>query len=269
MAQHLFFLMMLSVFSLPLQAGGRPDSEKVPFLTSEETARSQAHMEGKHYIIVFHADWCQPCQWVERVTMTDQTVVSLLNQGYATVKADLDDPDGFQLFQRYGVSVLPTWIVFQSDGNILERIEGVQSPVQMAEVLGKHHKGKINLQNANHYSAPSYTIRKEELTISQNGSQDSDHLTSSSFLSSENNVIPIHGYTIQTGVYTMMDNVNYQRDLLSKAGESPVFVEEQYQAGTIIYKVMSGHFATKDEAAQWRAHLATLNIPGYIRTLGQ
>lgn len=269
MAQQLFCLMMLLVFSLPLQADGRPDSEKVPFLSSEETARSQASMEGKHYIIAFHADWCQPCLWVEGVTMTDPTVVSLLNQGYATVKADLDDPEGFQLFQRYAVTVLPTLIVFQADGKILERIEGVQSPVQMAEVLGKHNKRKINQQNANHYSAPSYTISKEELTMSQTVIQDAEHLTSSNHLSLENIVIPISGYTIQTGVYTMMDNVNYQRDLLSKVANSPVFVEEQYQAGTIIYKVMSGHFATKDEAAQWRAHLATLNIPGYIRALGQ
>ena len=80
-------------------------------------------------LVDFWADWCQPCHMVA-------PIVGELAEAYAgrvtVAKVDID-ANG-ELSTRYGINSIPTIVVFK-DGEIVERIIGVQPKIEYTTVL--------------------------------------------------------------------------------------------------------------------------------------
>lgn len=106
-----------------------PISENLLFV--KEKAKSQ----NLEYIVLFTADWCLPCKWMESTTLKDERVSALLKENYLLAKVDIDDFDGFAWKEYYNVGSLPTLLVFSPEGKLLARREESLSASQMIDWL--------------------------------------------------------------------------------------------------------------------------------------
>jgi len=72
----------------------------------------------------FHAEWCGPCQKMRRA------VEQLSRQGYPVKSIDIDQSP--ELAKRYRVQSVPTFIVVDGSGRVLDRTSGLQPAADLA-----------------------------------------------------------------------------------------------------------------------------------------
>ena len=102
----------------------------------------QARREQRPVMVDFSAEWCAACKELERHTYVDPTVLREMKDArFLTVKVDgtneLDEID--QLYERYGVTGLPTVLFIDSQGKVLDqpRITGFLGPDKFLVQLKK------------------------------------------------------------------------------------------------------------------------------------
>lgn len=133
---------ILILLLLPLFMHAKVDNTPVKSVAfykgSLTTAKEKAAAEGKLIFVDFVASWCMPCRWMDETTFTDPTLVDYVEDNYIAVKVDIDDFDGFAWKQQYNIKLLPSILVFNSKGKLLERYEESMAPSKMLAVLQKH-----------------------------------------------------------------------------------------------------------------------------------
>ena len=79
---------------------------------------AEARDQGRPVMLDFYADWCLPCQELDRFTFTDERVIEA-TEHFVRLKVDLTDyqsPEAEGLRQRYEVAGVPTIVFLGSDG---------------------------------------------------------------------------------------------------------------------------------------------------------
>lgn len=72
--------------------------------------------------VEFYATWCPPCKMMAQTTFQDKEVVGLLNNGFVSIKVDIDQEK--ELALRYGARSIPHHIVMNSKGDVLKVLRG-------------------------------------------------------------------------------------------------------------------------------------------------
>lgn len=257
---RLSFLILLILPALTGNASQGPEVIKIEFETNAELAFQRASTEGKHVFIVFKAAWCTPCRWMESTTFQDETVISELATNYVSIVADIDQADGFVLFYDHQIQVLPTMMILNHEGLVLNRIEESLGREKLVSILQGHAIGLTPLPNV-----PKQLVlqeKKDEVTIESIpfSAKKKERMETLS-------APPASGFSVQVGVYTLYPNVLGKVIEINSLSNQKAHVEESEMNDVIVYKLLSGHFATRAEAEAWRAQLAEARIPGYIRDL--
>jgi thiol:disulfide interchange protein len=101
---------------------------------------SELHLESARHsrrpvLIEFHADWCIPCQQLERTTLKDDTVVDATKR-IVRLKVDLtdfDSPENEPLKKQFDISGIPTLVFLKADGSedIAARLVGFATPAEV------------------------------------------------------------------------------------------------------------------------------------------
>lgn len=86
-----------------------------------EQAQTSAQTGGKLLLVKVSADWCPPCQAMNRDTFVDAGVVDWLTANAVTIEVDADREG--ELARELGVQALPTLIAFRG-GREVSRREG-------------------------------------------------------------------------------------------------------------------------------------------------
>ena len=133
--KQLIFVMLLTPFLL--SASG-PSTGIDFFDGTYKAAKDKAAVEGKLFFMDFTARWCTPCKWMEETTFTDPTLAAYVKVNYVALQVDIDDFDGFNLKQEFGINILPSLLIFNSKGEFLEQYEESLSPSRMLAILKKH-----------------------------------------------------------------------------------------------------------------------------------
>ena len=81
------------------------------------------------FIVEIMAEWCGYCKKFEKGTMKDSRVLDYLNdEGIRFLKIDGEKGEGINFSKKYKVTGFPTILFFASDGKMVKRINGYQSP---------------------------------------------------------------------------------------------------------------------------------------------
>jgi thiol:disulfide interchange protein DsbD len=107
----------------------------IEWLPYENSLITRAAEGKKPVIIDFSAEWCEPCQILERKVFRDKEVMKFSRQ-FVTVRVDLTSPHPRQneILQRYGVKGVPTVIFINKEG-VEEKSLRIEYLVDKSEFL--------------------------------------------------------------------------------------------------------------------------------------
>lgn len=102
---------------------------------STDAVREMAIRQGKLVFIDLYASWCPPCRMMERQVFSRKDVGEFMDERFVAAKYDTDQSTGRELLKRYGNGAIPLYLVFDTAGELLGRIQGASAPEEFMESL--------------------------------------------------------------------------------------------------------------------------------------
>lgn len=102
------------------------------WLTDFEAAKATAAKESKLIFMDIYAEWCPPCKMLEQTTFPDPAVKTALAE-FVLIKVDADKQ--MELVERYSDGSLPTLVVLDATGKMLDSTMGYLDPAAFTEWL--------------------------------------------------------------------------------------------------------------------------------------
>ncbi|MFZ1751959.1 MAG: thioredoxin family protein [Saprospiraceae bacterium] len=229
--------------------------------TDIKEARKRASEEGKLLFVDFYADWCTPCKWMDQTTFQDSEIIKTLNTDYVTVKVDIDDMNGFELKNSFNVKYLPTMLIFNSQGQMVQRIEETMSPRILSNILDKHNlpQNKVIIKHDLN-SSPS------EIGLDVTKVQDPIMLSREEYKRYFEQAQTDNVYKVQMGVFQKYESANELVNKLRKIFLEDITVVHEYRDNSPYFKVRMGQFASYEEAESFRKILKSqYNMDGIVQ----
>ncbi len=224
-------------------------------------ARIKAGTEGKLIFIDFYASWCTPCKWMDQTTFIDEEVADILNSNFISIKADIDETQGFELKNVFDIKYLPTMIIFNSEGRMIDRIEQTLSPHQMRALLKKYNAPE-NKQIVKYgvNTAPNHNFKDIDYN-----NLESMHKNASQYQQFFGNNKHEKVFNVQLGVFERYQSADEMVKSLRQLFVEPMTITNEIKNGVVLYKVRIGQFSSYDEALQFKKTIRTeYNMDGLI-----
>jgi thiol-disulfide isomerase/thioredoxin len=210
-----------------------------------EKAKLKAKEEGKMLLLDFYASWCTPCKWMDETTFKDLEVRSLLDQKYIAVKVNIDDFEGFELKSKFDIRFLPTILIFNPNGQMIERVEETLGSQKMKTMLSGHAEANASFVKHKVNSSPRDVLKKEI-----------DQPTEATEYVQEDESKTL--FRMQMGVFSTFEGANAKSlELQNVFVEKITIIEHTNTNGKILYKVVMGEFSTSSEARSFKDVLET------------
>jgi len=121
------------------------------FNESWDNIKAKAAAEHKFIFIDCYTDWCGWCKVMDKETMVDPTIISLINDNFIAVKMDMEKGEGIQLSMKYHVTGFPSFLFFSPEGAYTGHSVGYQKSDEFMKLL----KGVIDKTKT--FSAPGFS----------------------------------------------------------------------------------------------------------------
>lgn len=84
-------------------------------------------------LLCFKASWCQPCKAMKNI-------IFKLQKDYPdrVLVYDLDSTDDKPIFERYGVTIVPTFILVDDEGSAFDKYKGQLTEATLRYILTKY-----------------------------------------------------------------------------------------------------------------------------------
>ncbi len=224
------------------------------------SAQKKASESGKLLMVDFYADWCQPCKWMDKTTFTNSGVIDMLNSNFIMYKANIDTKDGFLTKEKYGIQFLPTILIFNTKGELVERLESTMAAEKLLPILEFHNHPNNKLKITHQFNSSPVAA---DLVQETNVSEEYDlKLLYEEYRQSEKTKST---YRLQVGVYEEYQRAFDKVNVLREEFLEPIVVLNDYRDGKTLYKVMMGEFKTQNEAESFRVILqSSFNIQSIV-----
>jgi thioredoxin 1 len=126
--------------SLMMLAGPAAQAADKPPVFSDMSLQQAREKAGGEKLVLVDAtaEWCPPCQLMDRTTWVDERLVNWLEANAIAIQLDVDEQR--ELARELGIRAMPTMIVYR-DGEEVDRIVGYRDADAMLEWLEGIKKG--------------------------------------------------------------------------------------------------------------------------------
>lgn len=131
MNKRIFYL-LATIF---LFAAGASQAQVKFETASTDAVREMAVKQGKLVFIDLYASWCPPCRMMERHVFSRKEVGAFMDERFVAAKYDTDQATGADLMKRYGQGAIPLYLIFDTEGRLLGRIQGASSPEEFMQSI--------------------------------------------------------------------------------------------------------------------------------------
>ncbi len=91
---------------------------------STDELRKIAIAEKKLVFIDIYATWCPPCRQMDKTVFSRADVGEFMSKNFVSAKYDIDKPTGREIANKYGVKSIPTYLIFDTEGNLVDGMQG-------------------------------------------------------------------------------------------------------------------------------------------------
>lgn len=127
--KKLIFVLMLALGTVGAQGQVRFETK------STDAVREMAQKQGKLVFIDLYASWCPPCRMMEKQVFSRKDVGEFMQQHFIAAKYDTNKTTGKELMKRYGRGAIPLYLVFDTEGELLGRIQGAAAADEFIDNL--------------------------------------------------------------------------------------------------------------------------------------
>ena len=120
MKKILYVLFVIAILTCSVSVSFAADA--INNTTDLNQAVSQAQKDNKTIMLVFDQDGCYYCDLLKKDVLSNNDVISKLNEGFITVVVDINSQP--QLAAKYPVVGTPTMIFLDSNQKEINKIEG-------------------------------------------------------------------------------------------------------------------------------------------------
>ncbi len=252
-----------------------------------DAAKAQAETENKLFFVDFDASYCATCRNMEQSTYMDNNLANFMRQNVVAARVDVQDFDGVMLSQQYEVEALPTMLIFDSKGKLVQRLVGFQSAsnllklMQQAQTVAPTPVPVVEPERAKVVQP----LAKDEPLPNNNSNNNSNvapNVSPSLFGMPEPKTAPTSplglfeivvtraqrsGYSVQVGAYNNYETALDQADMMRELYGQKTILCVDKNATETIYKLFVGVFPTRDEANKFHGVLRKNKMNGLVRDL--
>ncbi len=98
---------------------------------SEKEMKDLSRVKDKYVFVDAYTSWCKPCKIMDKEVFGSQEVASFLNANFVNYKMDVYSLLGRELSRKHQVVFLPTLLILDSQGNLLSKLEGRKSMMEV------------------------------------------------------------------------------------------------------------------------------------------
>ncbi|MFQ5585071.1 MAG: thioredoxin family protein, partial [Calditrichia bacterium] len=116
--------------------------------SSFKEAQAKAGKENKVLFVDFYADWCSPCKRLDKMVYKDKEAGEFINSNFVSLKIDGEKGEGPQLMKKFNIPGYPTLILFDPQGNEIDRVVGFGGDKdEYVQTLKDYLQGKNTLND--------------------------------------------------------------------------------------------------------------------------
>ncbi len=93
--------------------------------------------QNKPILLDAYTDWCYWCKRLDKTTLSNNKVVSLLNDNFIVLKMNMEQGEGPSVGLKYNVTGYPTMLFFNSNGEVINGIIGYASSAEFITEANK------------------------------------------------------------------------------------------------------------------------------------
>lgn len=282
------FLMTFTIFTLPFCLLFSQSSEKLQFYEGKVSdLKEQAHNYGKMSLVYFYASWAMPCSWMESNTFSDTQLATYTNQHYFPIKVNIDNPQGKIDKENYRVTLIPSLLIFDSEGELVARYEEALSAEKLLEVLKKHYvpgQAVISASEAEEVTYASLSAPKplniyypplipadaeaqyqQDTPESISYSEPAENPAISELAVATTPQEPQIFFSIQLGAYSSLTNAEERRKALAARLTQPLQIKKSVVNGRNIFRLLCGKYEAEEAAKAERYKLYRNGINGFVK----
>lgn len=281
-----FLIILLVPFLTGFVASTIPDwsdDPKAAFQSTLLEARQIADSKDRPYMIMFQADWCSPCQWMDKFTLNDPRVQQSLLHNYSAVKMDIDEFEGFALKEQYQVKLLPTLIFFGRNNEVIGRYENTYDVDDFLRILETHKNFDLQKNQVNRSASSPVTVSASKTSsplrrpVTQTSSTPTRRPVQSTVTSRpatnsthQNTIISSGEFTIQIGAFNNYTNAESMLNKMSgKVSTGQALRVRQLDHIKYPYRVTIGQYYSHEEASIALLELDNKGIKGLLKRTNQ
>jgi YHS domain-containing protein/thiol-disulfide isomerase/thioredoxin len=123
--RRLYGLLAIALFA-SLPSAGALAQQPLHWHPTLESAKQEALRTNRLVLIHFWADWCHACKTMDKEVFSQPQVAAAVEANYVPVKINADFFPARS--KQYGVTALPTDVILTSQGQPIQKFQGVVAP---------------------------------------------------------------------------------------------------------------------------------------------